>query len=93
MFCLHRTIDNAKWVIELVNPVPVSEITFFLLPNAPIPPGYGAALYYSVPPFQNWEVLGCVFPDKPSGIFRTGWSTKEDMIGCPVVQLGVSIES
>jgi hypothetical protein len=87
------TIDNTKCVTELHNPLGVNELTFFLLPNTPIPPGYGAVLYYSVPPFQNWEVLGCVFPDKPSGIFRTGWSTKEHMIGCPLVQLGVSIES
>ena len=42
--------------------------------------------------FDQWEMIGAVTPEKPSGIFRTGWSTKEDMIGCPMVQLGVSLE-
>ena len=55
--------------------------------------GYGAVLYYSVPPFSSWELLGSVSPGKQSGIFRTGWSTKEDMAGCPIVRLGVSLES
>lgn len=50
-------------------------------------------LYYSPPPFTGWELLGSVSPDKQSGTFRTGWTTKEDMKGCPMVQLGVSVES
>ena len=63
-----------------------------MLPTTPIPIGYGAILYYAVPPFQNWEIIGAVSPEKPSGIFRTSWTTKEDMVGCPLVQLGASIE-
>lgn len=70
----------------------MSEVSFFMLPGAPVPPGYGAVLYYSIPPFQTWTLVGSVFPNKPSGIFRTGWATNEAMMGCPVVQLGVSIE-
>ncbi|CAM9631246.1 unnamed protein product [Discosporangium mesarthrocarpum] len=39
------------------------------------------------------ELLGALTPSKPSGVFRTSWPTHEGMEGCPVVQLGVSIES
>lgn len=70
----------------------MTDLTFFMLPSTPIPPGFGGVLYYSKPPFTDWELLGCVSPEKPSGVFRTGWTTKEDMVGCGVVQLGVSIE-
>ena len=63
-----------------------------MLPTTPIPPGYGAVLYYAQPPYENWTILGSITPEKPSGIFRTGFSTKEEMVGCPIVQLGVSLE-
>jgi hypothetical protein len=49
-------------------------------------------LYFSVPPFDNWQLLGAIAPNKPSGVFRTGWPTNEAMYGCEAVQLGVSIE-
>lgn len=87
-----QAIDATKAITIIQQPSTVTEITFFLLPSSPIPAGYGAILYYAVPPFTNWEVLGAVSINKPSGIFRTGWSTKEDLVGCPVVQLGVALE-
>jgi hypothetical protein len=87
-----QLVDATKAITVVQQPTTITEITFFLLPSCPIPSGYGAILYYALPPFQNWEVLGAVSPEKPSGIFRTGWSTKEYMIGCPLVQLGVAIE-
>lgn len=39
------------------------------------------------------EVLGAVAAAKPSGVFRTGWPTNDQMRSCGVAQLGVSIES
>eukprot|EP01041_Mallomonas_annulata_P006767 gene6767-13713_t len=88
-----RPIDETKCVVEFIDPTSITELTFFMLPSSPVPPGFGAVLYYSVPPFQQWEIIGAISPEKPSGIFRTSWATKEDMIGCPLVQLGVSLES
>mmetsp|Transcript_6860 Transcript_6860/g.14891 ORF Transcript_6860/g.14891 Transcript_6860/m.14891 type:complete len:203 (+) Transcript_6860:29-637(+) len=87
-----QALDSTKAATLLENPGGVTEITFFLLPTTPVPPGFGAILYYSVPPFQNWTILGSVYPAKPSGIFRTKWSTDEEVRGCSVVQLGVSLE-
>jgi hypothetical protein len=87
-----QLIDSTKAVAVLENPSGVSEITFFLLPSTPIPPGFGAILYYAVPPFQNWTLLGSVSPTKPSGIFRTKWSASEEVKNCSLVQLGVSLE-
>lgn len=49
-----------------------------------------AVLYYSLPPFVNWEVLGAITMEKPSGVFRTGWTTMDGMTS--VLQLGVSVE-
>ncbi|CAM9091257.1 unnamed protein product [Ascophyllum nodosum] len=93
-----RVIDSSKCVTEIVNPREVDEVVFFLLPTSPVPPGHAAVLYFSVPSpttgaFEHWEVLGAVAAAKPSGVFRTGWSTNEQIQNCGVAQLGVSIET
>lgn len=87
-----QTIDPTKAITIVEQPATVAEITFFLLPTTPIPPGYGAILYYAVPPFNNWVCIGAVDVSKPSGTFRTGWATHDEVRHCPVIQLGVSLE-
>lgn len=88
-----QTIDQSKAVTWLQDPTSIAELTFFLLPTTPVPQGHGALLYYSTPPnFDAWELLGAISPDKPSGVFRTGWPTNEGLVGCPCIQLGVSLE-
>lgn len=87
-----QVLDTTKAITVVENPQMVSELTFFLLPTTSIPPGYGAILYYSLPPFQEWSLIGSVDPMKPSGIFRTGWVTDEAVQSSPAVQLGVSLE-
>lgn len=87
-----QLVDSMKAVAPIEQPRFVNEITFFLLPTTPIPAGFGAILYYSVPPFLTWEIIGSVSPAKPSGIFRTGWATKEDVMNHSMVQLGVCLE-
>lgn len=52
----------------------------------PLPLGVDALLF-------GREVLGAVAATKPSGVFRTGWPTNDQMRSCGVAQLGVSIES
>jgi protein Hikeshi len=87
-----QLLDSTKAITIIEQPGMVSELTFFLLPTTSIPSGYGAILYYSLPPFQNWVLLGSVDPSKPSGIFRTGWVSNEELKTCPYIQLGVSLE-
>ena len=87
-----QPIDNTKAVTIIQQPSLVNEITFFLLPTTPIPIGYGAILYYSIPPFQNWILIGSVDSNKPSGIFKTNWSVNEEIKNCSYIQLGVSLE-
>lgn len=87
-----QPINATKAVAIIEQPCTVTEITFFLLPTSPIPAGYGAMIYYAIPPFQNWNALGAISLEKPSGIFRTGWSTDEEVRIQPFVQIGVSLE-
>jgi hypothetical protein len=86
-----QPVSDSKAVVALEYPTMITEITFFLLPTSPVPIGYGAILYYSVDQV-HWELLGAISPEKPSGIFRTGWPTNEEVVKYPVVYLGVSLE-
>ncbi|OQR83460.1 hypothetical protein ACHHYP_14674 [Achlya hypogyna] len=85
-------ISPTQYVVDVLYPQQVTDITFFLLPQSPVPPGYAAVLYFAVPHLQNWQLLGSVFAEKPSAIFRTSWPTHPDVANQPVLQLGVSIE-
>ena len=87
-------VDQTTCVCNVPEPASIPELTFFMLPHAVsmIPPGFGAVLYYSTNG-SEWSLLGSIFAEKPSGTFRTGWSTNESMVGVPAVQVGVSIEN
>ncbi len=87
-----QLVDSTKAITLVENPYMVAELTFFMLPTTVIPSGFGAILYYSLPPFQQWELIGSIDPSKPSGIFRTGWATNDEMRNTPMLQLGVSLE-
>ena len=87
-----QPVNETKCSAILEDPCSCNELVFFLLPSTPIPPGYGAILYFSIAPFTEWELIGSIWPQKPSGVFRTGWATNESMVGCGMVQLGVALE-
>ena len=85
------TASPTTFTALIERPATVPELTFFSLPATVIPAGYGAALYYSSNG-QTWELLGAIHEGKPSGVFRTGWTTNEDIMSCPMVQLAVTVE-
>ena len=83
-------VAEARCMVVLEQPQSISEITFFL--TDALPEGLGAIMHFSVAPFMNWEILGAIGPGKPSGVFRTGFSLREDMASQSVVQIGISFE-
>lgn len=87
-------VNQTTCVCEIAEPASIPEVTFYMQPHAlsMIPAGYGAVLYFTKNG-SEWELLGSIFAEKPSGTFRTGWATNEDMVGVPGVQIGVSIEN
>uniref|UniRef100_A0A7S2TES9 Hikeshi-like domain-containing protein n=2 Tax=Sar TaxID=2698737 RepID=A0A7S2TES9_PROMC len=85
-------VESTKLITDLPNPGLISDLSFFLLPGATVPPNTAMALYYSVPPFQMWNILGSISDVTPSATFSTGWETNPDFGQASVVRLGVSIE-
>lgn len=65
-------IYNSNFVMDLWNPKLINNITLFL--TQPIPDDTCISLYFSVPPFENLQFLGCVANIRPTDIFYTGWT-------------------
>lgn len=57
--------SGSKYVTEVPCPAQVTDLTFFLLPGVQLPPGAGVGLYYALPPFAEWTVLGALTAEKP----------------------------
>jgi hypothetical protein len=94
------------------SPALISDLVIFLLPGISLPGNSGALIYWSAAPIYanatlapnstGFEMLGALTPAKPSGVFRTGWSTNEALIqllqqqqssgGGVSITLGISIE-
>jgi hypothetical protein len=78
----------------------ISEVVCFLLPNAPLSPQQGILLYWQLSSpgkeATGFELLGSITHERPSAIFRTGWSHNETLLNehqhSPVVTLGISVE-
>ena len=65
-------LTNNSVVIDVNNPKSVNNITLFQ--TEALPDDCGAALYYSVPPYESLQFIGCVCNIRPSDVFYTGWS-------------------
>jgi len=105
--------NNTKFTLTLTSPgnLPspitlVNELVVFFLPGTAamiIPPNSGALIYWQVeisPNIQSgYELLGCLEPvHKPSDVFRTAWSSREEFVGLAPdqnvkVNIGIEITS
>jgi hypothetical protein len=70
-------ITSNMVVIDVMNPKIINNVSLFLTEQ--LPDDCAAALYYSVPPFETLQFLGCVANLRPSDIFYTGWSLKPNV--------------
>jgi hypothetical protein len=52
----------------------------------------GLAVYFSIPPFQDWQFLCALSNSKPSVIVNAGWPLNPSVNECAIVRLGISIE-
>ena len=77
-------ITMSMFVLDIINPKNINNITLFLTEQ--IPEECVASMYYSLPPFETLEFIGCIANSRPSDIFYTGWSLN------PVVNMYNSIK-
>ena len=83
-------LATSNLVVDVNNPKNVNNISMFLTDR--IPDDCGAALYYSVPPYQTQQFIGCVCNQRPSDIFYTGWSLDPNVNMYQSIKIGVQME-
>ena len=83
-------LTTSNLVVDVNNPKNVNNISMFLTDR--IPDDCGAALYYSVPPFQTQQFIGCVCNQRPSDVFYTGWSLDPNVNMYQTIKIGVQME-
>ena len=83
-------ITTTNVIADVNNPKNVNNISMFLA--QPIPDDFGAALYYSVPPYQTQQFIGCICNQRPSDVFNTGWSLDPNVNIHQTIKIGVQME-
>jgi len=86
-----RIVDSKKMVVEVPTPAGITDFGLSLLRPA-LPANHAVAVYYSLPPFKDWQYLGSVGVSSPSAIFRAPWAGKIAP-NTPVLQVGLSVEN
>lgn len=102
--------NNTKFTLTVTSPgdfpsplTAINELVFFMLPGAAnaMPYNSGVLIYWQVevsPTVKSgFELLGSLTMERPSDIFRTGWSEREEFIGLSPnqsikINIGISIE-
>ena len=77
-------------VLDIQEPKNVNNISLFL--EQPIPEGFGAALYFSIYPYNDLQFIGCCANQRPSDIFYTGWSLNPDISNNTPIKICVKIK-
>ena len=83
-------ITSNMVVVDVNTPKTVNNIT--LIQTEALPPDSCAALYFSVPPFETLQFIGCVCNIRPSDCFYTGWSLNANVNTFQQIKLVVKME-
>ncbi|KAI7883191.1 DUF775-domain-containing protein [Lichtheimia hyalospora FSU 10163] len=90
-----QQVDANKYVFELSDAQSINHIVVFLLGTVPFEQGYGATVHL-LWPNKEWQLLGALYNEKPSAIFRLKQSNNNNNNTIPMpsttATLGISID-
>jgi hypothetical protein len=84
-----KQIQPKRALINIPKPAEIREFMFCL--TRPVPQEAGVALYYSLPPFKDWNYIGAVTMAYPSRSFHAPWKHKIPP-NTPGLRIGVNLE-
>ncbi|GAB5358617.1 hypothetical protein AAMO2058_000473900 [Amorphochlora amoebiformis] len=86
-----RQVSEKRFVLNVPNPASIREFAISITKPV-LPKDHGFTIYFSLPPFKDWQYIGAITMHMPSQIFSAPWRgiLKEDVKG---LQIGVSIET
>ena len=83
-------LTSTNVAIDIQNPRIINNITLFQ--TEALPDGTGAAIYYSTPPYESLQFIGCVCNIRPSDVFYTGWSLNPNVNMFQQIKLCVKLD-
>mmetsp|Transcript_12796 Transcript_12796/g.23252 ORF Transcript_12796/g.23252 Transcript_12796/m.23252 type:complete len:183 (-) Transcript_12796:265-813(-) len=87
-----KQVSENRFLLGVPKPAQIREFAITILQPNKIPEGYGVTVYFSLPPFRDWQYIGAISKQMPSQIFSVPWrgTIPNSVEG---VQLGASIET
>eukprot|EP00457_Paulinella_chromatophora_P017497 gb/GEZN01018555.1/.p1 GENE.gb/GEZN01018555.1/~~gb/GEZN01018555.1/.p1 ORF type:complete len:183 (+),score=31.78 gb/GEZN01018555.1/:71-619(+) len=85
-----KQVKPTSALMVVPKPAEIREFMFCL--TKPLPQGQGVGLYYSLPPFKEWQYIGAVTTTYPTRSFHSPWKDKLST-DVAAIQLGVQLEA
>mmetsp|Transcript_15245 Transcript_15245/g.21423 ORF Transcript_15245/g.21423 Transcript_15245/m.21423 type:complete len:185 (+) Transcript_15245:151-705(+) len=86
-----KQVSKTRFILNVPKPATIREFAISIL-KPTIPKGHGITIYFSLPPFKDWQYVGSITLSHPSEIYSAPWrGTLPANVGG--LQLGLSIES
>lgn len=85
-------ISNDKYIMEINNPGLIKSFGISILNANQLPNNIGFAIYYSLPPFNQFEFVGVLHNEYCSTIIESPWKHLKGITGCQVVRIGFELK-
>ncbi|KAG9391179.1 Protein of unknown function DUF775 [Carpediemonas membranifera] len=85
------SVDETHFTLDIPAIGHAKHLSVFLTAENLLPEGYGAAIHFALPPYQNWSYLGGITNSKPSATFRLNVGTDNSSVEEAVGRLGLEI--
>lgn len=84
--------EQSGGLLSCALPAPGAVPVLYFALTAPLAQGVGAALYYSLPPFDDLQFLALVANECPAQIVSTGFATDAAAQACAECRLAVRLD-
>jgi len=87
-------ISNDKYLFNLnIYPITIKSLCISILNLNNLPNNMGFVIFYSLPPYNNWEYLGCIHNEYPSIIINSPeWLLFKNISQCQSIRIGIEIK-
>ena len=85
-------ISDDKYIMEINKPGLVKSFGISILNANELPDNLGFAIYFSLPPFNQFDFVGVIHNEYPSTIVESPWNDRKGITACDVVRIGFELK-
>lgn len=85
--------SDTKYLMMIENPGLVQNFAISLLNANQLPSDLGFAIFYSLPPFNDWKYIGIIHCKNASKIFKCPWMDIKGITKCPIARIGFELRA